>query len=393
MANYQSKYSQITQELTAISMDYLNKELFKKKNIKKQTISIYRNSLLNYHELHGTPINEQLTIYLNEQQTNKIINERVLYYDLIEYREHLINKNYSNATIKTFTQCIKSILNYFYVDVPKLPEVQLKQEYEATYLDLPTHKELKEICLKVDLLTRSIILFMSSSGTALNETTQLKVIDFLKGCNEYLIEPIKEDNLKQSISHLKGKHNIVPLIALKRIKTNKQYYTLCSPEASYLIIENLNSRKNLKLNDKLFNIGKRGIEERFAKINKDNGYGKVKYYNKFRSHTLRKFNASNLTLSSEQIDLIQGRGKTKLHETYIKTNWEQLKSDYIEALPSILIFDNWGYSYNKNRIDLKAYPLGLANEINIYYALNQKGVLTNKQFDLIKSRLLKNIIN
>ena len=33
MANYRGKYSQITQELTAISMDYLNTKLFKKKKI------------------------------------------------------------------------------------------------------------------------------------------------------------------------------------------------------------------------------------------------------------------------------------------------------------------------------------------------------------------------
>ena len=83
MANYRCKYSQITQELTAISMDYLNRELFKKKNIKGSTISNYQLALLNYHELHGKPINEQLTIYLNEQQTNKRINERILYYDLM----------------------------------------------------------------------------------------------------------------------------------------------------------------------------------------------------------------------------------------------------------------------------------------------------------------------
>ena len=35
MANYRSKYSQVTRELTDISMDYLNKELFKKKKYKK----------------------------------------------------------------------------------------------------------------------------------------------------------------------------------------------------------------------------------------------------------------------------------------------------------------------------------------------------------------------
>lgn len=393
MSNYNHKFTKESKSLTNVSMEYLDKEMFAKKNITKGSKANYKNSLLNYHELHNKPINEQITIYLNEQQTNKIINEKIVYKDLIEYREYLIKRNYSNSSIKTFMVKIKAILNFFYVDVPRLPKIQLKQEYEASYLDLPTHQELKETCLKVDLLTRSIILFMSSSGTALNETANLEVIDFLKGCRDYLIEPIKENNLKQSINSLKGKHNIVPLISLKRIKTNKQYYTLCSPEASYLIIEHLNSRENLKLNDKLFNIGRRGIQERFSRINEDMGYGKVKYYDKFRSHTLRKFNASNLTLSSEQIDLIQGRGKTKLHETYIKTNWEQLKTDYIEALPSILIFDNWGHSYNKNRIDLKEYPLGLANEINIYYDLTQKGVLTNKQFDLVKNRLLKNIIN
>lgn len=139
-----------------------------------------------------------------------------------------------------------------------------------------------------------------------------------------------------------------------------------------------------------------------TEIKKTIEYLKTKGFILDENNTIYKFNIFtkqfkeidiNNLLSSEQIDLIQGRGKTKLHETYIKTNWEQLKSDYIEALPSILIFDNWGYSYNKNRIDLKEYPLGLANEINIYYDLNQKGVLTNKQFDLIKSRLLKNIIN
>ena len=50
--------------------------------------------------------------------------------------------------------------------------------------------------------------------------------------------------------------------------------------------------------------------------------GFVGRYRFFRSHALRKFHASNIGLSADIVDELQGRAKTKVHEAYIKTNPE-----------------------------------------------------------------------
>ena len=60
-------------------------------------------------------------------------------------------------------------------------------------------------------------------------------------------------------------------------------------------------------------------------------------YRFFRSHTLRKFHASNIGLSSEYIDILQGRSKNKVHDTYIKTNPQKLKEIYISVMENVMI--------------------------------------------------------
>lgn len=63
--------------------------------------------------------------------------------------------------------------------------------------------------------------------------------------------------------------------------------------------------------------------------------GKYRY---FRSHTLRKFHASNIGLHLEYIDALQGRSKNIIHETYIKTNPEKLKQIYMSTMKNIEIY-------------------------------------------------------
>ena len=63
-------------------------------------------------------------------------------------------------------------------------------------------------------------------------------------------------------------------------------------------------------------------------------------YRFFRSHTLRKFNASNIGLSAEYVDALQGRSKNEIHETYIKTNPTKLKEIYMSVMKNVLIFEN-----------------------------------------------------
>ena len=62
-------------------------------------------------------------------------------------------------------------------------------------------------------------------------------------------------------------------------------------------------------------------------------------YRFFRSHTLRKFHASNIGLSAEYIDSLQGRSKNIVHETYIKTNPRKLKEIYKSAMKNVMLYD------------------------------------------------------
>ena len=75
----------------------------------------------------------------------------------------------------------------------------------------------------------------------------------------------------------------------------------------------------------------------FQKLNDKLKWGFRGKYRFFRSHTLRKFHASNIGLSADQIDMLQGRSKSSIHETYIKTNPKWLKKIYENAMHNIMI--------------------------------------------------------
>ena len=59
---------------------------------------------------------------------------------------------------------------------------------------------------------------------------------------------------------------MVPTFYLRRIKTDKWYYTFCSPEASQCIVKYLLTRQNLKLGDKLFDFTYSTLLARFQEI-------------------------------------------------------------------------------------------------------------------------------
>lgn len=73
--------------------------------------------------------------------------------------------------------------------------------------------------------------------------------------------------------------------------------------------------------------------------------GFVGRYRFFRAHSLRKYHASNIGLSKDHIDELQGRAKTKVHEAYIKTNPKKLKEIYMRAMHNVMVFDEWIEKY------------------------------------------------
>lgn len=152
---------------------------------------------------------------------------------------------------------------------------------------------------------------------------------------------------------------------MKRIKTDKYYYTFCSPEASLAIVKYLKTRENLKLEDKLFDFTSSLLLTRFQEINDKMEWGFKGKYRFFRSHTLRKFHASNIGLSAEYIDSLQGRSKNEVHETYIKTNPKKLKEIYKSAMKNVMIYENKGPEIKKQEFNIIINVFLSGKEYNI----------------------------
>lgn len=305
------------------------------RNLSSSTEKGYYSALKSYSDFHK----ESLEYLINEAKEDESegipLKERKIKGRLLQYRNYLLKHNNSSNTVKTYFTKVKTFYTHYEIELPVLPDVKYKKEYETNYYDLPTKEHLRLVIDKYDILVRCLVLFMSSSGTAKAETLSLTVEDWIKGCRDYYNPTITD--LKVILNELSKKDEIVPTLYLRRIKTDKYYYTFCSPEASKEIIKYLRTRPNLKLNDSLFEIKSSTLLTRFQEINDENGWGFKGKYRFFRSHALRKYHASNLGISAEYIDALQGRSKNQIHSTYIKTNPDKLKKIYMDNMKNVMI--------------------------------------------------------
>lgn len=305
------------------------------RNIKSNTRKGYKSAICKYEEFNGEKIDFLIEEAQIEERKNLLLKDRKIKSRLISFRNFLFEIELSNNTIKTYISRVKTFYKHFEVELPELPDVKYNSEYETNYFDIPSKEHIKKVLEISPLNFQALILFMSSSGTAIAETISLTVNDFLVGLDDYTK---KNEDIYSILKKLKNEKNIIPTFYIKRQKTNKHYYTFCSSEATKKIIDYLLTRKNLTKEDKLFPFGDSHIINTFQKLNDKMKWGFRGKYRFFRSHNLRKFHASNIGLSAEHIDMLQGRSKTSIHETYIKTNPKQLKEIYKKAMPNVMIY-------------------------------------------------------
>lgn len=206
------------------------------------------------------------------------------------------------------------------------------------FKDLPDKDIIKKALKITNPIMRAIILFMSSSGCVRAETLSLTIGSFIEATRSYH----QSDNILEALGILNGMEDVVPIFYLKRIKTNKYYYTFCSPEALSEIINYITSRTTkLKLEFPLFDISEQQFIINFRKINEKLGLGKLENgRGRFTSHMLRKYHASQLyneRVSKELVDALQGRGKDQVHSSYFWENPNKLREVYIEHLNCLTI--------------------------------------------------------
>ena len=320
---------------------------FNERNLSKATIKQYKTSWKQYCKYTGLTIDELIRQADEEEEQGIRMKKRTLKTHLIGFRTHLINQGNSKNSIVNKMNQIKAVYRHNEIEVPQLPYLSdkgLRKQVPITYDDLPTKTIIREALDFANQLTRSFILLQCSSGMGRAEALSLSIRDFLsasgyldesKTIREMLVEMYRAETL------------IVPTFKLKRQKVNEYYYTFCSAEATIEIVKYLlNQNRDLTLDSPLFKVGANYINELYAQINDVLGLGKVgdneNGYNRFRTHMLRKFNATALTtgenaLSEEEVDFLQGRSRGKIRETYMKKNPLILKEKYLKAMDNILI--------------------------------------------------------
>lgn len=315
-------------------------EFVKIRNLSKRTKHGYKDALKKYVDFQDDSFVNLLKEADQEEERGVRWKNRKLKQRLINFRIFL-QENFMVSTARVHFQRILTLYKHFEIEIHELPKMSIKsckQSKPITFEDLPTKEMIRSAVEIANPVMRAMILFMSSSGCARRETLNLTIQDFVDASFEYH----NEKDIKEALLVLKDLEDIVPTFRIRRQKTNKYYFTFCSPEASKEIVEYLLNNRKLNPNDKLFKINLDYLNKSFGEINDELRLGKVGNYNKFRSHMLRKFHASSLYnaengLNLDEIDELQGRGKNTIHSSYFMENPIILKSKYIKSLSSINI--------------------------------------------------------
>ena len=316
------------------------------RNIKDSTVRSYLSAVRKYESYNGMSMSQLVDEAIGEEENVIPIKKRKIRRRLLDFRAYLLNSTFAIGTVRTYFSRIKTVYRHFEIELPHIPDIRSKESYISSYDDLPKREDIKRACNISSIEFKAAILFISSSGCAKAETLSLTVRDFIKATRDYHDGGSIDDILKGLLS----RRDIVPVFYLRRIKTGKFYHAFCSPEASYHIVRYLISRESLTLDDRLFDFTDSSLMYSFKKVNDELNWGFVGNYRFFRSHALRKFHASNIDLSADYIDALQGRAKTKVHEAYIKTNPVKLKEVYMGAMHNVMIGEEW---IEENKLDKK----------------------------------------
>ena len=358
------------------SNEEILQEIHHAKSHSKSSKKIYKNAVKQYCKYNKLSLTELIKEADEEEEAGIRWKNRKLKKRLINFRQELI-KNYKKNTIQSYFNAIRSIYHYFEIEIHDLPALNKKSinvSEPINYVDLPTKEIIKKALKIADNRMNAIILFMSSSGCAKRETLNLTIQDFIDATKDYH----NSNNINEVIEILKEREDVIPMFRLKRQKTNKYYYTFCSPEAvTSLISYMLTLEQDLQPTDKLFPIHEDYVTMLFVRINNILKLGKKGTYNRFRSHMLRKFHASqlyNAGLTLDEIDALQGRGKDPTHSSYFLEDPEKLRQKYVEHLDCLTI------NLDVNSLEIKSPE---------YIELEQKYNEKEEQVNNMEERLSK----
>ena len=322
------------------------------------TIKNYMSTIHEYENFHGLNIDELIAEAI-EEQTNNVAPHMLSVIDRIEsFQDYLINKGMVYGTIVVMIGRIKTIYTKNRIILPYItpinPKTTKRREY-IEYKDILTKEELRCALSHMRLPARARAMVMIQGGLSNAECESLTLDSFLEETFQYhqCHDPI------QALKWLADEnHPIIWVTKLVREKTKKPYYALIGAEAVNTIAEAKLYEVGLKKNkgilpNKLLNVHIASFGRTCREVSKRCGFPLVAEESKVRPHNLRRFHATYIkggvlsyeenTLTNMQIDELQGRGKTSVQDTYIKSNPLHQKLLYAKVINNISLYHEYEY--------------------------------------------------
>ena len=306
-----------------------------KRRVKDLTKVRYVLSLATYCMYNNMALDDLIDEADKEERDGVRVKDRKILERLEGFRPWLLNQGLGTLTTQTRFNDAKWFYRQNYIDVPELAGTfKYPHEYKLRFEDLPTREDIKKAVDGTSTLSnKALFLFMASSGSAKMETSNLTVKSFIDATKEY---HGGISNIDDVLKILDGRGDVVPLFKMHREKTDYDYYTCCSPEASQAIIDLLLSKPIVKDDDPLFYLSYGGIGKAFQRANHKHNWGKVKNYFYFSSHRLRKRHAS--IIENENLaNFLQGRKPDRIKETYFLNRPERVKEEYVRHINKLTI--------------------------------------------------------
>lgn len=348
------------------------------RNSSENTIKIYMTVIKRYENFHQMTIEELVEEALDEQ-TRQVPQHQLKIIDRIEeFQEYIINENLVYNSVKEYLAKVKSIYHKNRVVIPYIEPInpkQVRRNDVIEYDDILTHDELRKIMDHMRPPQKARLMAMAQGGLSNEECEHLTLDSFL--CETFKYHQC-EDPVKALEWLSDENHPVIWVTKLIRQKTKKPYYALIGPEA-------VNSIANAKLYEmrlpsnngnipqKLLNQNKIGFGRTCTTISKKLNLGFAGGHHRLRPHMIRKFHGThirgsaltyeeNSLISNSEIDELQGRGKTSVQDTYIKTNPVKQKCLYAKVLNNISLFHKYDYHLTDDDVILSVRNVAVENQ-------------------------------
>ena len=360
----------------------------------------YISSIKKYEAFHGKTIDELVCEALDEQ-TNQVPPHMLKVIDRIEdFQNYLVDQDMVHGSINTTVGRIKTTYKKNRVVLPYITPLNPKQTRRREYIeykDILTKDELRCALSYMSPSMKARAMTMIQGGLSNAECELLTTRSFIDELKEY---HHKEDDVEALEWLSKETNPVIWVTKLVRAKTKKPYYALIGSEA----VNNIASAKLYemrlpkyqgKIPEKLLATNLEAFGTMCRNINKRCNLGLVAEESKLRPHNLRRFHATyiggsalsyeeNSLITNAEIDEMQGRGKTSVQDTYIKSNPLRQKCLYAKVMNNVSLYHEYEYQIIDD--DVKVYLIDahkenekLKKEVqNLEHQLQQKKKASDK---------------